>query len=95
MNLTVNLPSQGLGVSLSWESGFSLQGEEVTFIITSIEIASGATTESRSNISSATLIPPSTGNTCQYRFIIQSENDYSRSTMEISVESVIPTGEWS
>lgn len=93
-NLTVDLPARGLGVNLSWLPGFALEGEEIIFVITSLEVATGVEVESLANTSSVTLTPTSEESTCQhYRFTVNSQNLFSLSTSEISVETLIPTGE--
>ena len=90
----VNVPAMGLGVTLSWLPGFGIEGEEVNYIITSLEVATGNEVESQTNTTSVTLIPTSQESTCQsFRFIVRSQNLFSRSTLGLnSIEMLVPTG---
>lgn len=84
----------GLGVSLSWMPGFAIEGEEVTYVITSLEVATGNEMESQTNRTSVTLIPTSQESTCQsFKFIVWSQNLFGRSTFGLnSTEILVPTG---
>lgn len=93
-NLTLSLLPQGLGVNLSWTPGSALEGEVVTFVITSFDLALGTSNETRVNSSLVSLnLPPPDGRSCQqFRFTVQAENDFSRSIFNVSEDAVIPTG---
>ena len=93
-NLILEFPTRGLGVWLSWEPGFALEGEEVTFTITYVELDSGNGNKLSTNMSAIFLTPSShPGRTCQqYNFTVHSENRFSQSTTGITKESLLPTG---
>lgn len=95
INITVMLPDEGLGVTLSWVPGFALDGEEVTFIVTSLEVATGIEVEFEGT-PPLTLNPTPTSqeSTCQlFRFTVNSRNEFGSSTSPISAETLIPTGQ--
>lgn len=73
--------------------GFAHQGEDVTFVVISLELNAGTEIELHTNMSSVTLTPNSQEESCQqYRFTVYSQNLFSRSAAGISVETFIPTG---
>ena len=93
-NLSVQLPTRGVDVTLSWVPGFYLEGEDVTFVITYTELESGNNELILStNLSSAVLNPTSVGSLCrQYRFTVHSENLFGPSVSDVSHVTVVPTG---
>ena len=92
-NLCIQFPAQGLGVTLSWVPGFSLEGEDVIFVITYTEVESGNESILRTNLLSAVLNPTSMGSSCrEYRFTVHSENLFGPSTSDVSHVTVVPTG---
>lgn len=92
VNLTLQLPAQGLGVTLSWQPGFAHQGESVTFVITSQEVVTGNEVESNTSMTSITLVPSSQMRSCQqYNFTVYSQNLFSRSPAGISEVTFVPT----
>lgn len=98
-NLSVTFPERGLGVSLMWLSGFALEGEEVTFPVTSVNLASGTAVEYRTRVPFIFLTPNEAvgdgkeARGCQpHRFTVHSENNFSHSIMGVSEETILPTG---
>ena len=93
INLILSGAPQGLGVLLSWTPGSALQGEEVTFVIVSEELATGNVTETATNITSVMLQPASSQLTCpQFNFTVYSVNGFGRSSSGASAVTLLPTG---
>lgn len=87
------MASEGVGVSLTWEPGFALEGEDVVFIVFSEEVSSGRRTQLLTKLSSAMLSPEASGNTCQtFNFTVHSENGFSRSSTAVSQSVLLPAG---
>ena len=88
-------PSWDLGVMLSWMPGFALDGEEVTFVIVSEELASEVITEFHTAELSATVNRVSDAPTCQqYRFTVFAGNGFSRSSTGVSEDRLLPAGQF-
>ena len=84
---------EGLGARLTWSSGFTFPGEEVTYVITSEEMSSGLQTEERTNLTSMQFTPLS-GNMCRnYTFTVLSENAVGQSISGVSQSILLPAGQ--
>ena len=93
-NLTLTLLPQHQGILLTWIPGFSLDGEEVTFIIISHNLASDEQMQFSVNTTSYTLIPPSESSICPaFNVTVYSENRFSRSISGVSEVTLIPGGQ--
>ena len=82
-----------------WLPGFALEGEDVTFLVISEDLASGTATEYHTKVPSIFLTPytalgdDEADRACQLnRFTVLSENNFSRSTTGVSEETILPTG---
>ena len=84
----------GLNLVVTWNEPFSLDGEELSYVIYVINTASGVQKEvTVVNISRYVLIEPIGERDCaEYQFVVFSDNDYSRSKTNISEQEHIPTG---
>ena len=80
-------------MQLSWSPGFAIQGEEVTFVIVSEELATGIVTETLANSSQARLQPVTSQPTCQqFNFTVYSVNGFGQSSSGVSEDILLPTG---
>ena len=76
--------------------GFALEGEEVAFNVTSLEVETGIEVETAADAPPLSLIPTPTSqeSTCQrFRFTVNSRNEFGSSILPISTETEIPTGQ--
>ena len=82
---------QSVEVHLSWMPGFTFKGEDITFVITIVELDLNSVTELNTNNLSMIF---SQGKGCQeYRFTVHSENLFGRSINGSSATSTFPSGE--
>ena len=84
----------GLNLIATWNEPFSLDGEELSYVIYVINTASGVQKEVTAvNTSRYVHIEPIGERDCaEYQFVVFSDNDYSRSKINISEQEHIPTG---
>ena len=84
----------GLNLVATWNEPFALDGEELSYVISITNTASGVQKEVTAvNTSRYVLIEPIGERDCaEYQFVVFSENGYSRSKTNISGLEHIPTG---
>ena len=84
----------GLNLVATWNEPFALDGEELSYVISITNTASGVQNEVTAvNTSRYVLIEPIGERDCaEYQFVVFSENVYSRSKTNISGLGHIPTG---
>ena len=90
----LNTTVDGLNLVATWSEPFSLDGEELSYVISITNTASGYQKEViTGNTSRYVLIEPIGERDCaEYQFVVFSENGYSRSKTNITGRKHIPTG---
>ena len=89
MNITV----EELSLVATWNEPFTLEGEELLYIVTITNTASGVQEEVTVNTTRYAFSKSFGERDCaEYQFTVFSENDYSKSMINVSEWKNIPTG---
>ena len=91
----LNITMDGLNLLATWREPFSLEGEELSYVIFITNIASDAQDNVIVNTTRYALTQPFGERECEeYQFTIFSKNDYSISSSSVNGSKKIPTGKW-
>ena len=89
MNITV----EELSLIVTWNEPFTLEGEELLYIVTITNTASGVQEDVTVNTTRYAFSKSFGERDCaEYQFTVFSENDYSKSMINVSEWKNIPTG---
>ena len=89
----LNITSDDLNLVLTWREPFSLKGEELFYVVSITNTASGIQKEVTVNTSKYVLTEPIGKRDCaEYVFTIFSRNGFSKSRNAITGRKNIPTG---
>ena len=89
----MSVDADGLTLVASWGEPFSLEGEELSYVVSITNTATGAQTEVNVTTTRYVLREPIGERDCaEYEFTVFSENSYSRSQSGVTGRNHIPTG---
>ena len=89
----LNITIDGTNLIVSWTEPFSFKGEELSFVVSAMNMATSTTEEfTVSNTSFEFTGPDGPRNCEEYNFTVFAENDFSRSRSCVSRKQTIPTG---
>ena len=89
----LNITVDGTNLIVSWREPFSLEGEELSYVVSTITLGLQAGEEVILNTTSYEFTGPDGPRNCEeYNFTIFSMNDFSRSRSGVSQKQTIPTG---
>ena len=91
----MSVDADGLTLVASWGEPFSLEGEELSYVVSITNTATGAQTEVNVNTTRYVLHEPIgeiSRNCAEYKFTVFSKNSYSRSQNGVTGRNHIPTG---
>ena len=91
----LNLKADGLNLVVSWTKPFSFEGEELFYVISITNKATGSSEENTLNVTWYDFEQPTDSHDCtcvEYQFAVFSKNDFSKSNTSINGTEYIPTG---
>ena len=89
----LNITVEELNLVATWNEPFTLEGEELLYIVTITNTASGVQEEVTVNTTRHAFSKSFGERDCaEYQFTVFSENDYSKSMINVSEWKNIPTG---
>ena len=89
----LNIKADGRNLVISWTKPFSLEGEELSYVISITNIATGSIEEITLNMTRYDFEQPTDSHDCvEYQFAVFSKNDFSKSNTSINGTEYIPTG---
>ena len=88
-----NLKVNGLNLVVSWTKPFSFEGDELSYVVSITNIATGSIEEITLNMTRYDFEQPTDSHDCvEYQFAVFSKNDFSKSNTSINGTEYIPTG---
>ena len=88
----LNLEADGQNLVISWTKPFSFEGEEISYVVFIINIATGSIEEITLNMTRYDFEQPTNSHDCaEYQFAVFSKNDFSKSNTSINGTEYIPT----
>ena len=89
----LNLEADGRTLVISWTRPFSFEGEELSYVVSITNIATGSIEEITLNMTRYDFEQPTDSHDCvEYQFAVFSKNDFSKSSTSINGTEYIPTG---
>ena len=89
----LNTAVDGLNLVLTWREPFSLEGEELSYVVSITNTVSSDKEEVTVNTSRYALTEPIGERDCaEYQFTVFSKNDFSKSINAVTGRANIPTG---
>ena len=89
----ISIKPGGTNLVAMWSEPFSLEGEELSYVVCITNTASGVRKEVTVNTSTYVLTEPLQERNCEeYRFTVFSKNDYFTSNSSVNGYQSIPTG---
>ena len=89
----MSVDADGLTLVASWDEPFSLEGEELSYVVSITNTVTGAQTEVNVNTTRHVLHEPIGERDCaEYEFTVFSNNSYSRNQNGVTGRNHIPTG---
>ena len=89
----LNLVPDGLSLVVSWKKPFSFEGEELSYVVSITNIATGSIEEIILNVTTYDFEQPTDSHDCvEYQFAVFSKNDFSKSNTSINGTAYRPTG---